>query len=37
MQLAVMLGATTEDHAAFDLADRAGKLLTGLHKKWSTA
>ena len=37
MQLAVMLGFTTEDHAAFDLADRAGKLLTGLHKKWSTA
>ena len=37
MQLAVMLGFTTEDPAAFDLADRAGKLLTGLHKKWSTA
>ena len=37
MQLAVMLGFTIEDHAAFDLADRAGKLLTGLHKKWSTA
>jgi len=37
MQLAVMLGFTTADHAAFDLADRAGKLLTGLHKKWSSA
>jgi hypothetical protein len=37
MQLAVMLGLTTADHAAFDLADRAGKLLTGLHKKWSAA
>jgi four helix bundle protein len=37
MQLAVMLGFTAADHAAFDLADRVGKLLTGLHKKWSTA
>ena len=37
MQLAVMLGFATADHAAFDLSDRAGKLLTGLHKKWSTA
>ena len=37
MQLAVILGFTTADHAAFDLADRAGKLLTGLHKKWSAA
>jgi four helix bundle protein len=37
MQLAVMLGFTSADHAAFDLADRAGKLLTGLHKKWSAA
>ena len=37
MQLSVMLGFTTADHAAFDLADRAGKLLTGLHKKWSMA
>jgi len=37
MQLAVMLGLTTVDHAAFDLADRVGKLLTGLHKKWSSA
>jgi four helix bundle protein len=37
MQLAVMLGLTTPDHPAFDLADRAGKLLTGLHKKWSSA
>ena len=37
MQLAVMLGFATADHAAFDSSDRAGKLLTGLHKKWSTA
>lgn len=37
MQLAVMLGLTTPDHPTFDLADRAGKLLTGLHKKWSSA
>jgi four helix bundle protein len=37
MQLAVMLGCTTVDHAAFDLADRTGKLLIGLHKKWSAA
>ena len=36
MQLAVMLGFTTEDHASFNLADRTGKLLTGLHKKMST-
>ena len=35
MQLAVMLGFTTADHAAFDFADRSGKLLTGLHKKLS--
>ena len=37
MQLAVILGFTTAVHAAFDLADRVGKLLTGLHKKWSAA
>ena len=37
MQLAVILGFTTADHAAFDLADRAGKLRTDLHKKWSAA
>ena len=37
MQLAVMLDLTTADHAAFNLADRTGKLLTGLHKKWSAA
>jgi four helix bundle protein len=37
MQLAVMLDFTTADHAALNLADRTGKLLTGLHKKWSTA
>jgi len=37
MRLAVMLGFTTADHAAFDLADHAGKPLTCLHKKWSSA
>jgi len=37
MQLAVMLGFATADHAAFDLADRVGKLLTDLHRKWSAA
>ncbi len=37
MQLSIMLGYSNSDHAAFNLADRAGKLLTGLHKKWSTA
>lgn len=36
LQLAVIFGFTTADHAAFDLVDRTGKLLTGLHKKWST-
>ena len=37
MHLSVMRGFTTADHAAFDLADRTGKLLTGLYKKWSAA
>ena len=37
MHLSVMLGFITDDHAAFDLADRTGKLLTGLYKKWSAA
>ena len=37
MQLAVMLDFIGSDHAAFELADRTGKLLTGLHKKWSIA
>ncbi|MDO8343850.1 MAG: four helix bundle protein [Cellvibrio sp.] len=36
LQLAVMLDFVTSDHAAFELADRTGKLLTGLHKKLST-
>jgi four helix bundle protein len=36
LQLAVMLDFVTPELAAFDLADRTGKLLTGLHKKWST-
>ena len=29
--------AQTVRAAAFDLADRVGKLLTGLYQKWSTA
>jgi len=37
LQLAVMLNVAFQDHAASDLADRAGKLLSGLHKKWSAA
>ena len=36
LQLAVMLEFVEPEHVAFDLADRVGKLLTGLHKKWST-
>lgn len=36
LQLSVMLGYTPQDHSAFELTDRTGKLLTGLHKKWST-
>ena len=36
LQLAVMLEFVDPGHVAFELADRTGKLLTGLHKKWST-
>ena len=36
LQLAVMLNFVSPDHVAFDLADHAGKLLTGLHKKLLT-
>lgn len=36
LQLAVMLGFSIANHAAFELADRTGKLLTGFHKKLST-
>jgi four helix bundle protein len=36
LQLAVMLGFVEPEHQAFELADHAGKLLTGLHKKLST-
>ncbi|MDD4927948.1 MAG: four helix bundle protein [Gallionella sp.] len=36
LQLAVMLDFAPPDHIAFELADRAGKLLTGLHKKLLT-
>lgn len=37
LQLAVMLGYITSNNNVFELADRTGKLLTGLHKKWSAA
>lgn len=37
MQIAVMLGFIDSNHPVFGLADRTGKLLTGLHKKWSNA
>jgi hypothetical protein len=33
--LQMMLSIIKPDHPAFELADRTGKLLTGLHKKWS--
>jgi four helix bundle protein len=36
LQLAVMLGFVELDHPIFELADRTGKLLTGLHKKLLT-
>lgn len=36
LQLAVMLGFASPDHAAVELLDRTGKLLTGLYKKWNT-
>ena len=37
LQRAGILGFTTAVHAAFDFTDRVGKLLTGLHEKWSAA
>lgn len=36
LQLSVMLGYTPQNHVAFELTERTGKLLTGLYKKWST-
>ena len=36
LQIAVMLGFTSDDHEAFKFSDHAGKLLTGLYKKWSS-
>ncbi|MGV8934637.1 MAG: four helix bundle protein [Gallionellaceae bacterium] len=33
LQLAVRLDFTNPNHAAFELIDRTGKLLTGLQKK----
>ena len=35
LQLATMLNYMKSDHQAFELADRVGRLLTGLHKKLS--
>ncbi len=37
LKLAVMLGYISTNNIAFDLANRVGKLLTGLHRKWSKA
>lgn len=37
MQISVMLSFVDSNHPVFGLADRTGKLLTGLHKKWSNA
>jgi four helix bundle protein len=37
MQLAVMLYFMKPDNPAFEMADKTGRLLTGLHKKWSSA
>jgi len=36
LQLAVMLNFASQDHTAFELVDRTGKLLTGLNKKWNS-
>lgn len=35
LQLALMLGFLNSEHDAFESADRVGRLLTGLHKKWN--
>lgn len=35
LQLAAMLGWLPETHEIFELSDRVGRLLTGLHRKWS--
>lgn len=35
MRLAAMLNFMNSDHPAFELTDRTGRLLTGLHKKWN--
>jgi four helix bundle protein len=34
LQLSIMLGYAPAENAAMQLADRTGKLLTGLHKTW---
>src|SRR5674476_2597 len=35
LKISVMLKFVAEDHIAFELSDRTGRLLTGLHKKWN--
>lgn len=35
LKLSVMLGYVAKDSEALILSDRVGRLLTGLHKKWS--
>lgn len=35
LKLSVMLGFVSAEHPAIALADSVGRLLTGLHKKWS--
>ncbi len=37
IKLAMMLGFANAETAAEALCDRVGKLLTGMHKKWSKA
>lgn len=37
LKLAVMLGFISAGHPIFESTDSVGRLLTGLHKKWSTA
>lgn len=35
LQIATLLGYLAPDHPAYGLADQVGKLLTGLHRKWT--
>lgn len=34
LELALMLDFVRKEHTAYELCDRTGELLTGLHKKW---